>query len=152
MKNWGKRFFVSFTLKMTNLSFKGVRNIIHITKGGNDAAYGDAIPAVYVDGDTQNLRVVTAINGIKNFHNDYTLELGKEYNVVVSQDDVNGKTFFNIYVNGELIYEIENSSPESFGTVKVYQSDPWVDSVAGVGTVLNIRVLDYIPCMCLLLF
>ena len=128
---------------MTNLSFEGLRNIIHINKGGKD---GDAIPAVYVDGDTQNLRVVTSINGVKNVHNDYTLELGKEYKVVISQDEINGKTLFNIYINGELIYEIANSSPKNFGTVKVYTSDPWVDSIAGVGTVMNIRILDYVPC------
>ena len=146
MSNWGKRFFVSFSLKMTNFGFDGHRNIVHITKGGNDQAYGDAIPALYVDGKTRNLRVVSAINDIRNFYFDYTLELGKEYDIVVSQDQVKDRTLFHIFINGELIYEVENMKPENFGTVKVYHSDPWVDSIDGVGTVLNLRILDYIPC------
>ena len=120
---------------MTKFDSSGLRNIIKVQKEENDKVNSNAIPAIYVKGDSKSLRIVTSIDGIKDFFVDYTIVLGAFYNIRVDQEKIGDKTFFQVFINDNQIYKIENHHPENFGDVKVYQG-----SLSEVGTVLNLKI------------
>ena len=51
------------------------QNIVHFTIGGNAAYYGDRAPAVWLHRDSNQLYVVSAINGNKNMEKYVAMKL-----------------------------------------------------------------------------
>ena len=61
-----KEYNITFDLMINSLVGETWQNIIHFTIGGNAAQYGDRAPAVWYHHDSNQLYVVSAINGNKN--------------------------------------------------------------------------------------
>ena len=61
-----KEYNITFDLMINSLVGETWQNIIHFTIGGNADRYGDRAPAVWFHHDSNQLYVVSAINGNKN--------------------------------------------------------------------------------------
>ncbi|XP_065664920.1 uncharacterized protein LOC136086642 [Hydra vulgaris] len=122
-------FAVSFTLKLNNFS-DGFRSVLHLTTGENNEKYGDRIPGVWIY--YKMLHVAFAINGNQNHYLfSKPLTLGEWTVFQIRQSVASGKTIFEVYVNFEKVYEVENLKPQEFKNVKVYAGDPWYEAQDG---------------------
>ena len=150
--NWGSTFSISFEIQMNRFDWdgSGMKNVVHVTKDknlGNTAEYGYNIPAVYVDGSLQSLVIYSAINDETDFRLYYSLMLGKFYKVFIGQEQINGKTFFQVYIDDKQIYEIENHKVQSFEKVNVYDySTSWKPSIKEFAKVLKLKIDDFVTC------
>lgn len=133
-------YVLSFDIMPMKLNLKW-SCIIHVTKGQNDAVYGDRNPAIWFSPYSTYLEVRAAVSGNKN--HPYTgpqIPLYKFTNVKISQKYVNGDLLFQIFIDGILKHSIENTQPMFFNNMTVYAGDPWYEPAGAV--VKNYQLKD----------
>ena len=121
-----QQWYLSFDIKPKgNVGQFG--NIFHATKGGNSAAYGDRIPAIWFLPGQLKMHICCSINSKKNhcFNTKTDLPTTTFTNVRVSQTWNSTHYVYQIFVNGDLKSSQVNFSPDVFKNVKVYAADPW---------------------------
>ena len=146
IQNWGKLYSVEFEITISN-SGEGWINVFHFTAGDSDNEnYGDRISAMWIKrnsgSEAGRFYIASAISGDKNLDKDYNYELGKKYQITIKQfKDSGNKYWYEIIINAQSIFKIENTAPESFPNVKVYASDPWYNSFSSnLGSVCNLKI------------
>ena len=132
-QNWGKAFKVEFTIKVTKLPTKTWTNVFHFTANNGDReTYGDRIPGLWIH-NSGNFYVCSAVSGITDYAKFVNLELGKEHQMTIQQllevdsDQGTSRYWYEIILDGESKFLIENRQPKSFANVKLYASDPWYE-------------------------
>ena len=145
IQNWGKLYSVEFEITISN-SGEGWINVFHFTAGdSNSENYGDRIPAMWIkrnsDSEAGRFHIASAISGNKDVDKEYNYELGKKYQITIKQfKDSGNKYWYEIIIDAETIFKIENTAPESFPNVKLYASDPWYTSFSPFhGSVCNFK-------------
>ena len=127
-KNWGENFKIEFNIKITKQPGDYI-NVIHFTANGNGLVYGDRIPAVYIRGG--KVYFFSAINGNFNHNYQFDYQLKHMYHIIIKQykgKGYNGLAYwFEIIIDGESKFKIQNTQQKSFPNVKFYASDPWYD-------------------------
>ena len=138
-QNWGLLYTVEFEITVTNAG-SGWTNVFHFTANDNNYAYGDRIPALFINSDGY-FHICSAVNGNKNFCQNFDFEIGKQYQIIIKQSIVGGKYWYEILIDGESKFQIENTQPQSFSSVKLYTSDPWYNSfTSDFGSICNVKI------------
>ena len=98
-------------------------NIFHFSNNGECCGNGDRIPAVYIHKDGYFNIASTVWNLNKNVN----FVIGQKYHLKIQQFQSEGKTIFEVEINGITEYsgEYTHSARKSFWNVKVYVSGPW---------------------------
>ena len=57
--------------------------------------------------------------------------IGQEFTLEIKQatNQSDGKMIYEIFVDGNSVFSIENIQPMSFTNVKAYGGDPWYDTI-----------------------
>ena len=145
IQNWGKLYTVQFEITISN-SGEGWINVFHFTADDNKAKYGDRIPVIFIKRKTGSeagyFYIGSDISGKNSMAKYYDYELGKKYQITIKQfKDSGNKYWYEIIINAQSIFKIENTAPESFPNVKVYASDPWYNSFSSnLGSVCNLKI------------
>ena len=162
-QNFGSEYFVSFELMITKHS-SGWRTVLHLSKGKDNTAYGDRIPAVYVSPENK-IDISSAVNGQKTRGFQYgPIDVNKWYLIQISQvvrDEGSAKVrmyfmhltifknysqyFYEIRIDGKLLRSEENKQPANFESVSVYAANPW--SKLADGRIRNLFVSERKPPM-----
>ena len=89
---------------------------------------GDRIPAVFLHSDSSRLHVCSGINGNHNkCWNSGSMEMDTWFNLKISQSykhftsahaNAGSHIFYQIFINGEQVYEIQNDAAQTFENVK----------------------------------
>ena len=141
-QNWGRFFTIEFDIMVTKKTYGlyGWTNVFHFTANGNYENYGDRIPALYINSNGY-FQICSAINGNLNYWKNFDFELGKQYQITIKQFIDKGIYWYEIIIDGESRFKIENTQPQSFSSVKLYTSDPWYNSFSSdLGSICNIRI------------
>ena len=145
----GKQYNISFDLLITKFDTTEYQSVLRLTLGGNINAYGDRAPAVWVHKD-KYLHVTSSINGNKNlWYNVQNVPLveNKWYKIEISQTLMDGKVNFSqenisitvclfqyiyeVLVNGDQVYTVENTQAQKFAPVKVFAGDDFYATPEG---------------------
>ncbi|XP_065665800.1 uncharacterized protein LOC100204634 isoform X2 [Hydra vulgaris] len=134
-----KKFLIVFKLKLNSFSY-GHRSVIHLTQGEDNVKYGDRIPGVWIL--KQKLHVAFAINGNKNeYFYSKPLPLDQWISVHIGQLGYPLKTIFEVSINHEKVYEVENLNAQEFTNINVYAGDPWYE--VQDGSIKNFFVYNF---------
>lgn len=119
-------------------------NLFHVTtgeKGGLEFGnMGSRYPAIFVTADVPKLQFNTDLSGIQNHnfkHTSLLLSDTEWTKVSMKQHEINGAIFLTITVNDQIVHQIENTQPRSFGNMFVYSAHPWHD--VGNVYIINLR-------------
>ena len=133
---------VEFEITITNLG-SGWTSIFHFSANGDARRYGDRIPAIFINSHGY-FHICSAINGNANYCKNIDFKLGKKYQMTITQFKASGKYWYEIIIDGESKFKIENGIPwrwSSFSSVKLYASDPWYNSFSSdLGSICNVKI------------
>ena len=124
---WGNVYNVEVDITVNKMPSGQWANIFHFSKNGDCCGYGDRIPAVFINRDGY-FRIASAVNGNGDLYIDPPINVGKTYHLKIQQFIQNGKTIYEVNMDGNIIQTMENTNPMDFDNVKVYASSPWWDS------------------------
>eukprot|EP00091_Calanus_sinicus_P019245 TRINITY_DN474_c0_g1_i18.p1 TRINITY_DN474_c0_g1~~TRINITY_DN474_c0_g1_i18.p1 ORF type:complete len:187 (-),score=26.30 TRINITY_DN474_c0_g1_i18:82-582(-) len=135
----GNQYDISFDLLISKYDTAVYQTIIHFGLGG-DSAYGDRAPAVWVHKD-KYLHVTSSINdNLNHFYNVQSMPIveNKWFSVKISQTLVDGKYIYEVFVNGDQVYTVENTKAQKFAPVKVFAGDNFWN--APEGKIRNLKI------------
>ena len=143
--NWGDLFKIDFSIRVTKLPQETWTNVFHFSADGDNFNYGDRIPGFWIYNVlniTQYFVISSAINGNSDYQQDFPIVLGKQYQMTIEQfKDSNGKYFYEIVIDGESKFKIENTQAQSFSNVKLYAGDPWYSPFSSdLGSFCDIKI------------
>ena len=129
---WGPEFSVrmDITIKALPPNTPTYRSLLHFTEYSNVKNYGDRVPAIWLH-KGGFLLVCSAISGDKNKCTHVHQAIGQQFTLEIKQatSQSDGKMLYEIFVDGNSVYSIENTQPMSFTNVKAYGGDPWYDTI-----------------------
>ena len=136
------QYEVSFQIYPTNIPVCWV-NILHFTIGEDHGRSGDRIPAVWFNnGNDHKSRPLHIASDVNNNHNHVhftdQITTNKWTSVTIRQALQKGRYWYEILINGESSYKVENKRPRAFHDVTVYASDRWYRAMEG-----KIKELSY---------
>ena len=138
-QNWSVIYSVEFDITVTNPGF-GWTNVFHFTANGDQANYGDRIPALFINSDGY-FHICSAVNDIVSYCESTAFELGKQYQITIRQFKSGGTYWYEIIIDGESKIKIENTQPQSFSSVKLYTSNPWYNHFSSdLGSICNVKI------------
>ena len=124
LQHWGQIFSIEFFIFVSQWP-KNWMNVVHFA--GTDKS-GPRIPGVWIY-KNKHLYVWSMVNDNNKNHNKFKLELETWYHVVIQQiKDVDNRYWFEIIIDGESKWKLENLIPKTFSTINFYTSSPWYDS------------------------
>ena len=125
---WGPEFSIEMDITIKALP-PNFRSIIHFTENFSGKNYGDRVPAIWLS-KSGFLLICSAISGDKNKCTQVNQPIDQQFTLEIKQAtrQSDGKMFYEISVNGNIVFSIENTQPMSFTNVKAYGGDPWFDS------------------------
>ena len=141
-------WIVSFTIRMTTLSTSAEWcNLIHLTQNGDNEAYGDRTPAVFLRGTPSVLNTffMASVDGNKNhvYESSQIPKINEMTHFEIHQRYVSGGKYrYFIKINGQEIYSTINDDARQFYNVKVYAGNPWY--VACPGFIKNFAVTNFL--------
>ena len=141
-RDWGNVFHIEFTIEVKEVPETEWVNVFHFTANGNDGKIGYRIPALFIKKDGY-FQVCSAVSGNANKCVNHKFEFGKRYHMIIEQskNNIDGRYWYQINIDGESILHIENSQPRSFSNVKLYASDPWSSPFsADLGSICNVNI------------
>ena len=144
-------FTVQFEYKVTEIEFKGLTNIIHITTGGDDREYGNRMATVFVNNKKKiiTMMISSAVSGIKNYALGPTeIAIYKWIMVRVSQVKVGDDYVYRVELDGVELTKVTNKKPMEFQNVTVYVSDPWRTPASGSIRKLTIKGIFLLNIFC----
>ena len=142
--NWGDLFKIDFRITVTKLPQETWTNVFHFSADGDHVNYGDRIPGFWIYNPGYFV-ISSAINGNSNYYQEFPIVLGKQYQMTIQQfKDNNGKYFYEIVIDGQSKFKIENTQAQSFSNVKLYAGDPWYSPFySNLGSFCNITIYHY---------
>ena len=136
---WGNVYKVEADITVNKMPSIEWTNVFDFSQNGDFDVYGDRIPAVFIN-KAGHFHICSGVNGNKNFCKDVPFDLRKKYNLKIQQIKENGKTIYEIKINGKIILSTVNTKPMDFDNVKVYVSDPWYNAfTANIGILSNFQ-------------
>ena len=141
-QNWGDVFKVEFAITVTKIPSVAYQNVFHFTTSGDYNVYGDRIPALWIANNLNKPEffIASAVSGNRDLFKRFDIELGKQYQITIKQFKASG-TWYEIIIDGESKYKIENTQPQSFSSVKLYASDPWYNPFSSTfGSICDIKI------------
>ena len=142
IKNWGILFMIQFEIMVSN-SGEGWINVFHFTADSDNSNYGDRIPAMWIKrnsgSEAGRFHIASAIGDNKDVDKEYDYELGKKYHITIKQFKDNENLYwYEIIINTESIFKMQNIAPQSFPNVYLFASDPWYSSFSSYhGSICN---------------
>merc|ERR1719430_1167536 len=135
----GKEFSISFELFLDTYPAAEVpwANILHLTIGGNSENMGDRIPGLWIT-PGKELHVASAISGNSNNFDNFVIETGKWMKLEINQKVVDGKSMFEVLLDGESKRSVENTTPQKFDNIKVFAGDDYYP--AADGKIKNLKI------------
>ena len=136
---------IQFEITIKN-SGEGWINVFHFTVGSDNSNYGDRIPAMWIKrnsgSEAGRFHIASAISGNKDVDKEYDYELGQKYQIIIKQfKDNENMHWYEIIINTESIFKMQNIAPQSFPKVKLYASDPWYSSFSSYhGSICNFTI------------
>ena len=107
---------------------------------GTQTEYGSRIPALYIrnadintthdSGSESGFHICTGLNNQKMFCKRFPIEIGTKYHVIIQQyqDFEHGATWYQIEIDGSVVFSKINNQPRNFESVKLFVSNPWNDA------------------------
>ena len=142
-QHWGDVFSVDFAIGVTKLPSVNWTNVFHFTVNGDNADYGDRIPALWIHKDGY-FRISFNINDNQYYHKDFEFVLGQKYHIILKQFIEGEKYWYEVKINGESKYHTENTQPQIYDDVKLYASDPWYEPFSSdLGQICNVKIQDF---------
>ena len=139
--DWSDEFKVEYDVIVTEDLPQNWKNLFLVTTGEE----GSHILVVYVNPDKYFI-ICYPVNGNTASCQNYYYELNKEYHIVISQQkNSEGEYWYSIKVNEETFDDVKNETPLKFEDVKLYLSDPWVESFAPFGKLSNLKIIGPRP-------
>ena len=137
---FGKEYSISFEVKPTKFTSKWA-SVIHFTRGGNAANYGDRSPAVWFRPGVNGFHICSAVNGKKNYcrNPSQRFRTGVWISVTITQFKSGSVYLYQIFINNFMVHSTTNKKPQDFKNVKVYVGDPWYNPQQGYIRNLVIR-------------
>ena len=130
---WPKEYEIKFDFFPFFLPDSFV-NIFHVSKGGNNNIYGDRSPSIYAKGGSEPfLHICSAINGNKNYCQNYNISSNTWTSLMISQKKTSNDSYEVEYtINDILMDTVVNGLALEFEDVNIYASNPWVPSFNGI--------------------
>ena len=125
-----KEWRVSFEVKPRSFHNTSSASVLHMTIGGKGADlsdnYGDRTPALWLHG-TKGVLVSSAVNRRNRFMKWISKipPIGNWTNIEVHQVLEGLKLMFEILIDEEKVFSVENEKPENFHDVKIFASSRW---------------------------
>ena len=140
LQKFGKEYSISFEVKATKF-IRTWASVIHFTKGGNIANYGDRAPAVWFRPGGSRFHICSAVNGQSNYCRNPTkpFKTGVWISVTITQFKSGSVYLYQIFINNEMIHSTTNRQPQDFKNVMVYVGEPWYNPQPGFIRNLVIR-------------
>ena len=140
-QNWGDVFKIEFAITVTKLPRETWTSVFHFSADGNYVNYGDRIPGLWIY-NPGNFVISSAVNGNSNYYKEFPFVLGKQYQMTIQQfKDSDGKYWYEIVIDGESKFKIENTQTKTFSNVKLYASDPWYSPFSSdLGSFCDIKI------------
>ena len=138
-----KEWRVSFEVKPKSYHNRSSASVLHMTVGGKGSDpsdnYGDRTPALWLHG-TKGVLVSSAVNRRACFPKWVSKipPLGRWTKIEVHQVLKGFRSMFEIFIDEDRVYSVENEKPEIFHDVKIFASSPW--GPAQNGKIRNILV------------
>merc|ERR1712061_881186 len=133
-----REWMVEFEFKPTIFDHSGWSNIFHMTIGGDQRAIGDRIPAVFYH-PSSGLGIRSHVNKNPSYAEQFdSLPIGKWTKIRVSQELIDGKFRYRIFIDEKEEKNVENSRAVGFENVKVFASDSWYE--AQPGSIKNLKI------------
>jgi len=138
----GKQFTVSFDVYINKFG-TGWQSILHLTSTGNNCCnWGDRVPAVWISHE-KKFHILAALNGQGNAgYHGTVAKTGEWISVKISQTLINSKFVYEIKINGQSVYKVENKRAQEFKNVKVFAADNFYNALDGSIRGLSIRNQD----------
>ena len=134
-----KEWKVSFEFNPKSYNYRGLAQVLQITRGGKSENIGDRTPSLWIH-RTRGVYIVTTLNGEANVGKFFAKKkppIGEWTRIEISQAKQDSDYMFSLTIGDEKVWSVANSKPQDFSDVKVYASSPWYVAQAG-----NIRGLQ----------
>ena len=144
---------VSVDLKITG-TVSGWSNIFAFAVDSENANLihpknGDRIPAVFLHSDSSRLHICSGINGNYNHcYNSASMDMDTWFNLKITQvmkhftsahENAGSHIFYQIFINGEQVYEIQNDAAQTYENVKAEFSNGYPRPAAAVASKAQYR-------------
>ena len=127
-QTWGDVYTIEFSIIVSQIPAE-TRNVFYFTETNSDR-----IPAVFV-----HKKICIGNTNLKTFC--FTFEQGKMYQMTIRHFIECEKYWYEILVDGNSMFKMESTAPESFSNVKFYASDPWHEPFSSdVGSICNVKI------------
>ena len=137
--NWGDQFKIELSLMVTKIPSTTSTNVFHLTGSDNNCCNnGDRIPAMSIN-SAGYFHICTSVNGNGNYWKNFDFELNHVYQITIQQlKDSSGLYWYEIIIDGVSKEKTENKQVTTYPSVKVYASNPWIDSfTSDLGIISN---------------
>jgi len=128
----GKEFVVSFDVYINKFG-SSWQSVVHLTSTGREkgGSWGDRVPAVWISA-RKTFHICSALNGNGNTCFDGgSPNAGEWISVEISQTLTNGKFMYEIKINKQSVYRVENTRAQEFNNVKVFAGNSVYNSLDG---------------------
>ena len=138
LPKFGPKFEIKLSFTLWTLHENDWGSILRISNGEPQSRY----PAIQIN--RGKLWFFNDVNNDRNYHQTYTVELGKQYNILIKQNgrpNSRDTAFYEVYVNGNEVINVENRNVMMLENAYVYFAEPQLP----VARVLNASLkIDYI--------
>ena len=123
-KKISKVWSVQFDIKPKGI-ISGWTNIIHLTTGPNCCGVGHRVPGIWFWSKTNKLHICSGVGntGNKCYNPKNPLPKNKFTTILIKQELEGGKYMYSITIDGQKLYNIENTKPRVFTNVKIFAAD-----------------------------
>ena len=136
-RNWR----IAFDIMPTTESFSG--HMVNIIRVGTETDRYSQLPAVYMKAGSTILEFRTALDGNQNYGyfegvRSEPIPVGDWTHVEISQFDWDDTFIYLVRINGVEIHRKENSNPEVYSNIMLYENDQfWQSSTAHIRNIVH---------------
>jgi len=132
-----REWMVEFEFKLTSFDHSGWTNIFHMTTAPED--YRGALQCSITPEGLLTIISVGLINQNGNYQQNFPPPpIGKWTKIRVSQELIDGKFRYRIFIDEREETNVENSAAVGFENVKFFAAGPW--SEAQPGSIKNLKI------------
>ena len=128
LPTWGKHFSLSFEMLVEAFHpTAGWTQFLRFTSTENNCCrHGDRIPAIFVNNKGKYIHITSQVANNGNYAINKGIKAGTWIKVEIQQHPENGKTMYEVLVDGVRTFKVENAQPTEYKNVKVWVgSDKW---------------------------